>query len=97
MTLGVFEILVVDIYIMKKHASPSLKQDDFRWNLIMGMVSKPDEWDAERKAALERRERRHPATPQIEESQVDVDKLTIPFQIISKTPTHITLIRFTST
>ena len=71
--IGVFEILVVDVYVIKKQVDPSLKQDDFRWNLIAGMVQKADELDAEQAEKA-----RHPLPCSPTNKKVDNDDDPVP-------------------
>ena len=52
--IGLFEILVVNIYCVKKTSEATLKPDDYRWDLLNDMVLKADQLEAEKAARVAR-------------------------------------------
>ena len=51
LTFGLFEILLVNIYVVKQQCRVKVKPDEFRWNLVTAMVDKADALDADRARA----------------------------------------------
>jgi len=43
MVFGLFELLIVNIYVMKLTVETSLAADDYRWELVLGMVQRAKE------------------------------------------------------
>ena len=61
LVFGLYEILVVQIYIVRKQKNPNLQQQKLRWTLVHGLVSKAKELDARRQR--NQRERSIYSTP----------------------------------
>ena len=49
---GLYELCIVNIYIIKRTFNRHLKQDDFRWNLVFGLVEKAKQLEAESAAQV---------------------------------------------
>ena len=58
--MGLIDILIVNVYIVKHHVDPTLTQHRVRWDLVAGLVAEADELDAhaEAPAPTPRRSRR---------------------------------------
>ena len=65
LVMGLYEICVVNIYVVKSRGArdQNLKQDSFRWALVMGMVSKAKELDERRARNKQSAEVKRDATP----------------------------------
>ena len=48
---GLFEILLINIYIVKEQCTPPPSPDTFRWTLLLGMVEKAEELENEASAS----------------------------------------------
>ena len=69
---ALIEVLLINIYIIALQEEPDLKQDDYRWALLLQLVGKADELDegavAARTRSACREQREAEATPPVPES-----------------------------